>query len=76
MKSIIGTVISNKMKNTVTITVGRVKVHPLYKKRITLKKKFHAHDELGAKIGDRVKITETRPLSKTVHFKVSEIIKK
>ena len=75
MKSITGIVVSDKMNKTVSVSIDRIKVHPLYKKRSIIKKKFHAHNDLGAKIGDKVKIVSVRPISKTVKFKVLEIIK-
>ena len=69
-----GTVISDKMQNTVVVkTVAKIK-HPLYKKLMSTSKKFKAHNEIGAKNGDKVKIIETKPISKTVHFKVVEIL--
>lgn len=67
---------SDKMKDTVVVVVERVIAHPLYHKRIRRTNKYHAHDEKGAKPGDEVKITETRPISKTVTWVVSEIVKK
>jgi len=76
MKPLIGTVTSTKMAKTVTVTVTRIKVHPIYKKRIRVKKKFHAHDEIGVQEGDRVKIQACRPLSKTKRWRVIEVIKK
>lgn len=76
MKPLIGTVTSSEMQKSATVEVERIKVHPIYKKRIKIKKKFHAHDEIGTKIGDRVKIIETRPISKTKKWKIIEIIKK
>lgn len=72
----IGTVISDKMLDTVVVKTTSKTRHPLYKKQVTKSKKFKAHDTLGAKITDQVKIVETKPFSKTVHFKVIEIIKK
>ena len=76
MKNKIGTVTSNKMEKTIVVKVtSRVK-HPLYKKLITKSKKIKAHDELNAQIGDKVKIIEIKPISKTVHFKTLEVIKK
>lgn len=76
MKPLIGVVTSTKMNKTATVLVERVKVHPLYKKRFRVKKKYHAHDELGVKDGDRVKIKECRPISKTKSWRIIEIIKK
>ncbi len=70
-----GLVVSNKMAKTVVIAVESRKVHPLYKKAVRLTKKYKAHDENSAcKIGDRVKIVETRPLSKEKRWRVSEIV--
>lgn len=67
-----GIVVSNKMKNTVVVKVNTKIKHPLYKKLITRTKKYKAHDESGVEIGQTVKITETKPYSKGVHFKVVE----
>lgn len=72
-----GTVISDKMDKTVTVLVETHKMHKLYGKRVKSSKKFKAHDAEGiAKTGDIVKIMETRPLSKTKHFRVVEVVKK
>jgi len=76
MKILEGIVTSTKMAKTATVLVERFKSHPLYKKRIKVKKKYHAHDEIGVKVGDRVKIQECRPISKTKRFKIIEVIKK
>ena len=68
-----GLVVSNKMAKTVVVAVETRKVHPLYKKAIRLTKKYKAHDENNAcKIGDKVKIVETRPLSKEKRWRVAE----
>lgn len=75
MKKISGKVVSTKMDKTVTIEVIRFKSHPVYKKRLKIRKKFHVHDDLGVKIGDRVAIEETRPISKTKKWKIIEVIK-
>jgi len=73
----IGTVSSDKMDKTITVRVETVKQHPLYKKTIRTSKKFKAHDENNeAKIGDVVKIMETRPLSKEKRWRLVEIIRK
>jgi len=70
-----GLVVSNKMAKTVVVAVETRKVHPLYKKAIRLTKKYKAHDENNAcKIGDKVKIVETRPLSKEKRWRVAEIM--
>jgi len=76
MKILEGVVTSTKMAKTATVLVERFKSHPLYKKRIRVKKKYHAHDEIVVKVGDRVKIQECRPISKTKRFKIIEVIKK
>jgi len=76
MKSLIGTVASTKMEKTATVEVERIKIHPIYKKRIKVKKKFHAHDEIGVKEGDKVRMQECRPISKTKKWRIVEVIKK
>ena len=70
----IGIVASDKMTNTVTVRVDRTVKHPVYRKYIKKRKKFMAHDDLGARIGDKVKIVETRPLSARKRWRVVEII--
>ena len=71
----VGTVISKKMKKTVTVLVKRQVRHPLYKKIMSRKKTFLAHDEYEkCKIGDVVKIVETRPISKRKRWRVLEIV--
>jgi small subunit ribosomal protein S17 len=72
MKPLIGLVTSTKTNKTVTVLVERIKVHPLYKKRFRVKKKYHAHDEVGVQEGDRVKIKGCRPISKTKKWRVVE----
>jgi small subunit ribosomal protein S17 len=72
-----GLVVSDKMDKTVVVAVETRKVHPLYKKAIKGTKKYKAHDGNNAcKIGDKVKIVETRPLSKEKSWRVTEIISK
>jgi small subunit ribosomal protein S17 len=72
-----GLVVGDKMDKTVVIAVETRKVHSLYKKAIRGTKKYKAHDENNAcKIGDKVKIVETRPLSKEKSWRVTEIISK
>ncbi len=71
----IGFVVSNKMQKTVVVKTTRLKMHPLYKKRYKVSKKFKAHTEDRCEIGDKVVIEETRPISKTKHWKVVKIIK-
>jgi small subunit ribosomal protein S17 len=68
-----GLVVSDKMDKTVVVAVETRNVHPLYKKAIRVTKKYKAHDESnGCKIGDTVKIIETRPLSKEKRWRVVE----
>jgi small subunit ribosomal protein S17 len=70
-----GLVVSNKMVKTVVVAVETRKVHPLYKKAVRRTKKYKAHDENSAcKIGDKVRIVETRPLSKEKRWRVTEIV--
>jgi len=72
-----GLVVSDKMDKTVVVAVETRKVHPLYKKAIRVIKKHKAHDANNAcKIGDKVRIVETRPLSKEKRWRVAEIISK
>lgn len=74
-KTMIGTVVSDKMEKTAMVLVDRSKRHPRYEKLIRKSKKFMADNDLGAKVGERVKIEETRPLSKRKRWRVVEIIK-
>ena len=70
-----GLVVSDKMNKTVVVAVETRKVHPLYKKAIRGAAKYKAHDENNVcKVGDKVKIIETRPLSKEKKWRVMEII--
>lgn len=74
-KTIIGTVSSNKADKTIVVTVQSRKTHPLYRKQYTVSKKFMAHDEKNeAQVGDKVSITETRPISARKHYKLDQII--
>jgi small subunit ribosomal protein S17 len=76
-RQVVGTIISNKMEKTVVVQVERLVKHSLYKKYIRRRNKFMAHDkENECQIGDRVMITESRPLSKTKRWRVSRIIEK
>ena len=72
----IGVVWSDKMQKTVVVRVDRLVKHPMYRKYVRRKKKFMAHDELGATVGDKVRIIETRPLSAHKRWRVVEIIQK
>ena len=74
-KERVGEVIANKMTKTIIVRVERRFPHPKFKKVITGYKKFYAHDEKSeAKVGDRVRIEETRPLSKTKRWRLVEIV--
>jgi small subunit ribosomal protein S17 len=76
-KSRTGTVVSDKMEKTVVVKVERRYAHPLYGKQVTRTKKYHAHDENNEyHIGDVVRITETRPLSKLKRWRVAELIER
>ena len=75
-KILTGKVISSKMNKTITVLVERKYQHPLFKKIIKTKKKYQAHDENNKhKIGDMVKIEESKPISKLKKFKVIEVTK-
>jgi small subunit ribosomal protein S17 len=74
-KERVGKVVSDKMDKTIVVVVETYKKHNLYHKRIKHTKKFKAHDENNqAKIGDTVKIMETRPLSKDKRWRLVEVI--
>ncbi len=76
-KSMIGTVTSDKMQKTVVVTVERKVKHPMYGKYVVRKSKFKAHDEKNeAKVGDRVLLYETKPISKDKKWKVGKILTK
>ena len=73
----VGRVLSNKMNKTVVVSVERSVTHPLYRKVLRRISKFKAHDEQNVcKIGDRVRMVETRPISKDKHWRVVEVIQK
>lgn len=75
--TLIGKVVSDKMDKTITVLVETQRKHPLYKKMVKYSKKYHAHDEKNeAKVGDTVKIIQTRPLAKTVNYELVEIVEK
>jgi small subunit ribosomal protein S17 len=76
-KTRVGTVVSDKMNKTVVVQVERRYAHPLYGKQVTRTKKYHAHDENNEyHVGDVVRITETRPLSKLKRWRVSELVER
>lgn len=73
----LGTVVSDARDKTVTVEVVEVTRHPHYEKTVARRRRFHAHDEGNeARVGDRVRIAETRPLSKTKRWRVVEIVEK
>lgn len=76
MKIFTGKVISKKMTKTATVEVERIVAHKIYKKRYKRTKKYQVHDELGAKVGEIVKFTPTKPFSKTKKWGLVEIVKK
>ncbi len=74
---LVGKVVSDKADKTITVLVETYKKDPLYGKRVKYSKKYAAHDEKNeAKVGDKVRIVETRPLSKNKHFRLVEIVEK
>lgn len=74
MKIFTGKVIGLKQAKTATVSVERVKIHPLYKKRFTRSTKYQVQDEIGVKIGDHVKFADCRPFSKSKKWKILEVI--
>jgi small subunit ribosomal protein S17 len=73
----VGTVVSDTMDKTVTVSVERQFPHPLYGKGVKRTKRYHAHDENNEyRVGDTVRISETRPLSKTKRWRVIELIER
>ena len=76
-KELVGIVTSDKMDKSVVVTVETTFMHPLYKKTVKRRKKYMAHDEKNdCKIGDKVKILESRPLSARKRWRVVEIIER
>ena len=76
-RELIGVVLSDKADKTITVKVETYKKDPIYKKRIKYSKKYAAHDEKNqAKIGDKVRLVATRPLSKTKRYELVEVIEK
>ena len=72
----VGTVASDKMQKTVVVRVDRLVRHTKYRRYVRRTSKFIAHDELGATVGDKVRIVETRPLSARKRWRVVEIVQK
>lgn len=76
-RELIGVVVSDKTDKTITVKVETYKKDPLYNKRVKYSKKYTAHDENNtAKVGDKVRLVATRPLSKTKRYELAEIIEK
>lgn len=76
-RELVGVVVSDKMDKTVTVAIERKTQHPLYKRTIKKTNKFKAHDEENiCREGDKVKIMETRALSKTKRWRVVDVIEK
>lgn len=76
-KRLIGQVVSNKMDKTVVVVVRRTRQHPLYGKVIRVNKRYKAHDEENAcRLGDEVRIVESRPYSKDKHWRVEAILQR
>jgi small subunit ribosomal protein S17 len=73
----IGKVVSNKMDKTVVVSIERIVKHPVYKKYVRRRGKCVAHDDQNVcQVGDKVLIVETRPVSKTKHWRVHEVLEK
>jgi len=76
-KTLVGTVVSDKMDKTIVVSVTRTHIHPFYGKTMKTTKKYHADDPEGlAGMGDTVEIEECRPLSKMKKFKLVKVLKK
>ncbi len=76
-KKMVGTVVSDRMDKTVVVSIERTVKHPLYKKYVRRRARYAAHDESNAcGVGDKVMITESRPLSKTKRWRVTQVLEK
>jgi small subunit ribosomal protein S17 len=76
-KTRVGVVVSDARDKTVTVEVRDSKRHPKYGKTVPVRKRFHAHDETNdANVGDTVRIVETRPISKSKHWRVAEVVER
>ncbi len=74
-RELVGRVVSDKNDKTITVLIETYKVDPLYKKRVKYSKKYTAHDEKNiAKVGDKVRIAETRPISKSKRYRLVEVV--
>ena len=75
-RKLVGTVVSDKMHKTVIVVIDRIVKHPLYEKYIKRRSKYAVHDETNScKVGDKVQIIETRPLSKTKRWRLQSVLK-
>ena len=74
-RRLVGTVISDKMQKTAVVEVERVYRHPLYHKVVRATKAYKVHDELGASVGDKVRIVESKPISRTKYWVIEEILR-
>lgn len=76
-KERVGVVVSDKMSKSVVVSVERQLMHPIYGRTVKIKKRYVAHDEKDdCRVGDTVKIFETRPLSKTKRWRVGEVVER
>lgn len=76
-KERVGTVVSDRQNKTISVDVERLTAHPLYKKTVSRKKRYTVHDENNeAKVGDKVQIIETKPLSKMKRWRLLKILSK
>ena len=75
MKIFTGKVIAVKNAKTATVSVERMIIHPLYKKRQKRSTKYQVHDETGVKVGDKVSFSDSRPYSKSKKWKIVEVVK-
>lgn len=76
MKALKGVVVSSKMNKTATVLVKRFYIHPSFKKKVQVRKKYHADNEKGAKEGQAVEMVQCRPLSRTKKWKITKILSK
>lgn len=76
-KTMLGQVVSNKMNKTVVVAVQKSRHHPLYHKAVKTVRKYKVHDEKNeSRVGDKVRIVETRPLSREKRWRIAEILTK
>ncbi|HMK28492.1 MAG TPA: 30S ribosomal protein S17 [Terriglobales bacterium] len=76
-KTLVGEVVSTRMQKTIVVEVDHKKAHPLYRRVLASSKKFYAHDEQNsARVGDIVRLEETRPLSKLKRWRLAEVVRR